>query len=78
MMVGDVVLLSNLVRRERETVTDLVMEANMMDMLGVRETSCVGAIIVSSLDSIIMQKMTAVRGHHQSPLNHQNLSQEFS
>ena len=35
---GDVVLQRTLVRRERETVMDLVTEDNMMDMQGVRET----------------------------------------
>ena len=35
--VGDVVLLSSPVGRERETVTDLVMEVNTMGTLAVRE-----------------------------------------
>ena len=34
---GDVVLLSSPVGRERETVTDLVMEVNTMGTLAVRE-----------------------------------------
>ena len=58
---GDVVLLSSLVTRERETVTDLVMEVNMTATLAARETSCVGVTTVESLGLIFMRKMTAVR-----------------
>ena len=60
-MVGGAVLLTSLVVRERETVTDLQTEVNMTDMLAVRETSCVAVTIVSSLVSTIIRKMTAVR-----------------
>ena len=60
-MVGGAVLQSSLVTRERETVTDLQTEVNMTDMLAVRETSCVGVTTVSSSESTIIRKMTAVR-----------------
>ena len=64
-MVGGAVLQSSLVTRERETVTDLVTGANMTDMLAVRETSCVGVTIVSSLVSTIIPKTIAVRDSNQ-------------
>ena len=48
--------------RERETVTDLVMEDNMTAMLAVKETWCVEATTVSSLENITILKMTAVIG----------------
>ena len=61
-MGGDAALQSSRVTRERETVTDLVMEVNMMAMLAVKETWCVEVTTVSSLENIIILKMTAVRG----------------
>jgi len=39
---------------------DLLMEETMMVMLAVRETLCVGAITVKSLDHISTPKMTVV------------------
>ena len=60
-MVGGAVLQSSLVTRERETVTDLMMEVNMTGMLAVKETWSVGVTTVSSLENIIILKMTAVR-----------------
>ena len=47
--------------REKETVTDLVMEVNMTAMLVVREILSAEAIIVKSSEDIIMRRMTAVR-----------------
>ena len=61
-MGGDAALQSSRVTRERETVTDQVMEDNMTAMLAVKETWCVGVTTVSSLENIIILKMTAVRG----------------
>jgi len=58
---GDVVLLSSPVGRERGTVTDLVMEVNMMATLAVRETSCVAATTAGSSADITTRRMTAVR-----------------
>ena len=60
-VVGDVVHQSIHVTRERETVTVLVMEVNMMVTLGARETSCVGATTVFSSVNITILKTTAVR-----------------
>ena len=45
-MGGDAALQSSRVTREREIVTDLVMEVNMTAMLAVKETWCVEAITV--------------------------------
>ena len=59
---GDVVLPSSPVMKERETVTDLAMEANMTAMLAAREIFSVEVIIVNSLAITITRKMTAVRG----------------
>ena len=59
-MGGDVVLQSSPVGRERETVTDLVMEVNMMATLAARETWCVGVIIANSSATTITRKMTVV------------------
>ena len=64
-MARDVVLQSSPVGRERETVTDLVMEANMMATLAVKEIWSAAVIIAGSLEDIITRKMTAVR----SPLD---------
>ena len=61
----DVVLLRIHVMREKETVMDLEMEDNMMDMQGVREILYVEAIIVNSLELITMKKMIAVRNQNQ-------------
>ena len=61
----DVVLQRIHVMREKETVMDLEMEDNMMDMQGVREILCVEAIIVNSLELITMKKMIAVRNQNQ-------------
>ena len=61
-MAGDAAPQSSRVTRERETVTDLVMEDNMTAMLAVKETWCVEVTTVSSLENIIILKMTAVRG----------------
>ena len=61
-MAGDAVLQSSPVTRERETVTDLVMEVNMMVMLAVKEILSAEVTTVSSLENIIILKMTAVRG----------------
>ena len=61
----DVVLLRIHVMREKETVMDLEMEDNMMDMQGVREILCVEAIIVNSLELTTMKKMIAVRNQNQ-------------
>ena len=62
LMGGDAALQSSRVTRERETVTDLVMEDNMTAMLAVKETWCVEVTTVSSLENIIILKMTAVTG----------------
>ena len=61
----DVVLQSSPVGREKETVMDLVMEANMMATLAARETWCAGVTTANSLEDIITREMTAVR----SPLD---------
>ena len=58
---GDVVLQRTLVRRERETVMDLVTEDNMMDMQGVRETWSVVVTTARSSEPITTLKMIAVR-----------------
>ena len=47
--------------REKETVMDLEMEDNMMDMQGVREILCVEVIIVNSLDITTMKRMIVVK-----------------
>ena len=62
----DVVLQRILVMKEKETVMDLEMEDNMMDMQDVREILCVAATIVNSLDTIIMKKMIAVKNQNQN------------
>ena len=59
---GDAAAPSSPVTRERETVTDLVMEVNMMVMLAVKEILSAEVTTVSSLENIIILKMTAVRG----------------
>ena len=60
---GDAALLSSLVTRERETVMDLEMEANMTAMPGVRETSCVVPTTALSLVCTSILRTTAVREH---------------
>ena len=69
-MGGDAALQSSLVTREREIVTDLVMEVNMTAMRAVLEIWCAAATTAGSLEHIIMRKMTAVRSRQRWPLNH--------
>ena len=57
----DVVLQSSPVGRERETVTDLVMEVNMTATLAVLEIWCAAVTTADSLEDIITREMTAVR-----------------
>ena len=57
----DVVPLRIPVMKVRETVMDLEMEDNMMEMQGVREILCVAVIIVNSLDIITMKRMIVVK-----------------
>ena len=59
--VGDAVLPSSLVTRERETVTDLATEVSMTAMPAVRETWSVALTTAESSGLIFMRKMTAVR-----------------
>jgi len=61
-MVGGAVLLTSLVTRERETVTDLQTGVNMTDTRAVRETWSVAVTIVSSSGFTIIPKTIAVRG----------------
>ena len=61
-MERDVVLLRNLVMKEKETATDLVMEVLMMVMLGARETSSVVPTIVNYLATIIIRRTIVARG----------------
>ena len=70
--VEDVALPRILVMKERETVMDLVMEVPMMDMLVVKESLYVAAIIARSLEHSIMKKTTAVRNHLPLPLIRSN------
>ena len=56
----DVVLQSSPVGRERETVTDLVMEVNMMATLAARAILSVEVIIANSSATITTRKMTVV------------------
>ena len=60
-MAEDVVLQRSPVRKERETVMDLLTVVNMTAMQGVREILSVEVIIVNSLAITITRKMTAVR-----------------
>jgi len=60
MMEEDVVLQRILVGKERETVTDQVMEVLMTDTEVVVETLCVAVTIVSSLVLTTMRKTTVV------------------
>ena len=48
--------------RERETVTVLGTGVNTTATLAARASWCVGVTTVSSLENIIILKMTAVRG----------------
>ena len=59
---------SSRVRKARETVMALETEVSMMATEDVLETCSAGVTIVSSLVFIIILKMIAVRGRHQSPL----------
>jgi len=61
-MAGDVALRSSRVRKERETVTDLGTEVNMMAIEAVLETCSAAVTTVSSLVCIIILKTTAVKG----------------
>ena len=61
-MAGDVALRSSRVRKERETVTDLGTEVNMMAIEAVLETCSAALTTVSSLVCIIILKTTAVKG----------------
>ena len=65
---GDVVLQRTLVMRERETVTALLTEDNMMDMQGVRETWSVVVTTARSSDITTTRRMTAVRGRRRTDL----------
>ena len=69
-MVRDVVPQRIPVMRERGTVTDLLMEVNMMDMPAVKEILCVAATIVKSLDYISTRRMTAVKDQTQIHVPH--------
>ena len=64
-MARDVVLQSSPVGRERETVTDLGTEVNMIATLAAREIWCAAVTTANSLEGITTRKMTAVR----SPLD---------
>ena len=77
-MVGDAAPRSSRVRKARETVMVLETEVSMMATEDVLETWSAGVITVSSLVSIIILKMTAVRGRHQSPLLLPDLNQACS
>ena len=50
-----------LVMKEKEIVMGQVMEANMMEMLGVKEPLYVEVITVNGLVLTSMQKMTVVK-----------------
>lgn len=62
-VVEDVVLQKILAMQVKEIVTDLLMEAVMMDMLDVREILSVEAIIANSLEATSIPRMTAVKIH---------------
>ena len=49
------------VKRERGIVMAQMMADNMMDMQDARETWCVGATTVGSLEHTIMGRMTVVK-----------------
>ena len=57
---GDVVLQRSPAGRERGTVTDLVMEVNMMATLAARAILSVEVIIANSSATITTRKMTVV------------------
>ena len=61
-MVRDVVLHRIPAMKEKETVMDLEMEANMMETEDVSQDWCVDPTTASSLASTIMRRMTVVRG----------------
>ena len=77
-MGGDVVHQSSPVRRERETVTDLVTGVNMTATLVAGETWCAGVTTVSSSVCITTLKTTAVRSLQPPPLLLPDLSQASS
>ena len=60
-MERDVVLLRILVMKERETVTDLVMEVNLMVILAAKETLSVVPTIVNYLATIIIRRTIVAR-----------------
>jgi len=66
----DAVLQRILVRKEKETVMDLVMEVNMMDTEDVSQDWFVELIIAESLVSTFMKRMIAVRSHHPHQHSH--------
>ena len=59
-MAGGAVLQSSPVAWEREIATDLLTAVLMMVTRAARETSCVGATTVESLEPISMRRTTAV------------------
>jgi len=61
LMARDVVHQRIHVMKEKETVTDLETEVNMMDIEDAREISCAAPTIVSSLEPTSIPRMTAVR-----------------
>ena len=66
-MTGDVALQRSPVVKERETVTDLRTEVNMMAIEAVRETYSAAVTTVSSSENITILKMTAVRSQWSPP-----------
>merc|ERR1712096_255585 len=69
MMVGDAVLQRILAMKERETVTELVMEVLMMETEDVVETLCVAVTTARSLVPTTMTRMTAVREQRREGLD---------
>ena len=61
-MERDVVLLRILVMKVKETVTDLVMEVNLMVILAAKETLSVVPTIVNYLATIIIRRTIVARG----------------
>jgi hypothetical protein len=74
---GDVALLRILVMKEKVIVMDQVMEVVMMGTRDVKEIFNVEAIIVESLVSTSMKKMTAVKNLLPSVLSLRFLFQEL-
>ena len=77
-MVGDAAPRSSRVGKARGTVMALETGVSTMVTEDVLETWSAGVITVSSLVSIIILKMIAVRGRHQSPLLLPDLNQARS